>query len=145
MPELPDEKFNRFKKVYGLNDYDSEILTRERNLADYFEESVKVGKKYNLTAKQIANVLINRKPNLGEVLPAQLIQNIVKSKAVTEIGEKELDKIIEEVIKTNENAVLDYKNGKENAIMFLVGQVMRKLPQKVDASQIKASLLAKIK
>lgn len=37
----------------------------------------------------------------------------------------ELEKIAEEVIAQNPNSVEDYKNGKENAIKFLMGQVMK--------------------
>ncbi len=145
IPELPDEKFNRFKKKYGLNDYDSEILTRELESAEYFEEAVKIGKKGNLSPKQIANYIINRKVDTAEVLPAKVVENILQSKKIVQIDEKELNKVIEEVLKANEKAVSDFKKGKENAIMFLVGQVMRNFKEKVDASTVKASLLAKIK
>ena len=41
LPELPDEKRDRFKAQYGLNDYDAVVLTATRELADYFEAVVK--------------------------------------------------------------------------------------------------------
>ena len=41
MPELPDAKKARFMEMYGLNDYDAEVLTGSRALADYFEAVVK--------------------------------------------------------------------------------------------------------
>lgn len=41
-------------------------------------------------------------------------------------NESEIQKIVEEVIKENQKAVEDFKKGKENAIQFLVGQVMAK-------------------
>ena len=137
--ELPDEKFKRFIRQYQLNSYDSEILTREKNLADYYEDAVKVGKTHEVSAKQIANYIINRKPDIEEVLPAQLIQKIIQSSTVTKIDEGELDKTINEVIKNNEKAVSDYKNGKEQAIMFLVGQVLRKIPN-LDANLVKEKI-----
>jgi aspartyl-tRNA(Asn)/glutamyl-tRNA(Gln) amidotransferase subunit B len=40
LPELPVEKMERFMSQYGLPRYDAEILTGERALADYFEETV---------------------------------------------------------------------------------------------------------
>ncbi len=145
IPELPNEKFNRFKKEYGLNGYDCEILTRSRAIADYFEEATKIAKQHELSAKQIANYIINRKPEIEKLVPAELIQTLKQTTTKIQIDEKELEKIINKVLKTNANAVLDYKKGKENAIMFLVGQVMRRLKQKTNVSQIKASLLAKLK
>ena len=41
LPELPDEKKNRFKKEYNLPVYDADVLTTSRELADYFENCVK--------------------------------------------------------------------------------------------------------
>ena len=37
LPELPDAKRDRFSTQYGLSDYDAEVLTSQRALADYFE------------------------------------------------------------------------------------------------------------
>ncbi len=36
-----------------------------------------------------------------------------------------MDRIIEDVVAKNPKSVEDYKSGKENAVMFLVGQVMK--------------------
>ena len=38
LPELPAAKFFRFKKQYGINDYDAGVLTAEKAVADYFEK-----------------------------------------------------------------------------------------------------------
>ena len=145
IPELPDAKTRRFEQEYSLSSYESEILTREKSLADYFEKAVADGKKFDIESKKIANYIINKKPNIEEVLPAQLIQNIAKSSQVASVDERKLSEIIDKVLKENPKAVEDYKKGHENVIMFLVGQVMRTFPEKVDASKIKASLLAKLK
>jgi aspartyl-tRNA(Asn)/glutamyl-tRNA(Gln) amidotransferase subunit B len=37
LPELPQEKKKRFITAYGLPSYDADILTSDRDLADYFE------------------------------------------------------------------------------------------------------------
>ncbi len=41
MPELPEEKCARFESEYALSDYDSNLLTASRALADFFEETVR--------------------------------------------------------------------------------------------------------
>jgi len=41
LPELPDERKQRFIEELGLPDYDAEILTSSRDLADYFETALK--------------------------------------------------------------------------------------------------------
>jgi aspartyl-tRNA(Asn)/glutamyl-tRNA(Gln) amidotransferase subunit B len=41
MPELPDEKAQRFVAQFGLPPYDAGVLTADRELADYFERCLK--------------------------------------------------------------------------------------------------------
>ncbi len=40
LPELPDDKAQRFARAYGLSDYDAGVLTASRELADYYEAVV---------------------------------------------------------------------------------------------------------
>ena len=40
LPELPTARLNRFVTAYGLPEYDAEVLTSDRDLADYFEKTV---------------------------------------------------------------------------------------------------------
>ncbi len=42
LPELPDEKRTRFVKDYELPSYDADVLTSVKEIADYFEECLKV-------------------------------------------------------------------------------------------------------
>ncbi|MGA7979572.1 MAG: Asp-tRNA(Asn)/Glu-tRNA(Gln) amidotransferase subunit GatB [Chromatiaceae bacterium] len=37
LPELPDAKRERFRSTYGLSEYDANLLTGSREMADYFE------------------------------------------------------------------------------------------------------------
>ena len=51
---------------------------------------------------------------------------IIQQRGLSQISDTgELEKIVEEVIKSNVQPVADYKAGKETALKFLVGQVMR--------------------
>ncbi|MBM4272870.1 MAG: Asp-tRNA(Asn)/Glu-tRNA(Gln) amidotransferase subunit GatB [Deltaproteobacteria bacterium] len=40
LPELPEAKWRRFQEQYGLPEYDAEVLTSDKDLADYFERTV---------------------------------------------------------------------------------------------------------
>jgi len=42
LPELPQAKKERFMREYGLGAYEAGILTEEKTLADFFEETVKL-------------------------------------------------------------------------------------------------------
>ncbi len=61
LPELPSEKITRFKQKYGLSDYDAEALVMGKEIAEFFEETVK---NSNAKAKVAANWV------LGEVSAA---------------------------------------------------------------------------
>jgi aspartyl-tRNA(Asn)/glutamyl-tRNA(Gln) amidotransferase subunit B len=55
-PELPLARKARFVREYGIPDYDAEILTGERSLAEYFEEAVKC---FGGDPKRISNWIMN--------------------------------------------------------------------------------------
>jgi len=42
LPELPDERKERFVSEFDLSDYDAEVLTSAKELADYFERALTV-------------------------------------------------------------------------------------------------------
>ncbi len=42
LPELPQQKLNRFVEDYSLSDYDARILVSNKDLADYFEQAMQV-------------------------------------------------------------------------------------------------------
>ena len=145
IPELPDNKTDRFLQKYKLSAYDIEILTRDKSVADYFEEAVNVGKRFDITPKHIANVMINKKPDINRLLPAKLIEDIYKAGRTTSINAIELIKVIEEVLAQNSKAIEDYRKGKENALMFLTGQVIRKVKGKANAQEIIDLIKEKVK
>ena len=147
LPELADEKIKRFEKVYEVTSINAKALTKERLLADYFEECVKASEKLSnkVTANSIANWIINKKIDINKTLPAEVLAQIIASTQVTGIDPKELDIILNKIIENNRKVIDDYKAGKENAIMFLVGMAMKQLKGQVKADEIKAKLLELIK
>lgn len=151
VPELPAEKVARFVSLYKLPFYDAEILTREKSLADYFEEVIKKCQpelaegSIGTSPKSIANWIINKKIDPSQTTAADLIKQITASKQTVAIDEDELRKIIKQTLSENPKAVEDYKNGKQNSIMFLLGQVMRKLARKADTNLVKAQIESELK
>lgn len=143
--ELPDEKEARFVKDYSLPTTDAEILTREKPTADFFDKAVEDGKKENVTPREIANIIINKKLDLDKFEPAEVVKMIIESKKKEELSPDVLASLIESVLFENPKAVEEYKAGKENVIMFLLGQVMRKAGKKLDATTVKNSILESLK
>ncbi len=77
-----------------------------------------------------------------EVFEVMFAENIDPEKYVEEKGlntvndEGALRKTIEEVIQANPQSVEDYRNGKEKAIGFLVGQTMKAMKGKADPASV---------
>ena len=145
LPELPDLKKTRFEKEFALSSYNAELLTRDKKTAEYFEEAVKVAKEHDVDPTKIANTIINKKVTIDNVLPAQLVKAIVEASHVATMDNKELDNIIQTVILENEKVVIEYRSGKETVLMFLFGQVMKRLPVKIDPQLLKDRLLTLLK
>ncbi len=70
--------------------------------------------------------------------------NIVQDKDLKQVSnESELEKIVEKVIKNNPQPVKDYHQGKNEAMQFLIGQVM-KLSQGKANPQVASKILKKL-
>jgi len=101
----------------------------------------------------IKNVCEEKFPrNIGkEILKRKINENInildlieeEKKKILKE--EPLLEKIIKEVLNKNKEVVLKYKSGKEGAIGFLIGEVMKNLKGKGNPKEIREKILKIIK
>jgi len=84
LPELPDDKRNRFQGEYELPLYDAEILTAERGLAEYFENAMRAASAgaakavSNWVMGDILRVLNEKKLDIDEcpVSPSQLARMV---------------------------------------------------------------------
>lgn len=132
LPEMPRSKSKRFEEEYKLPSHYAGLLTQTRALADYFEEAVKVGKEHNVLPKKIADVLINKKPNINEILPAKLVEMLRGEAEKPLLSNEELEKAVSEVVSENPDVMEEYKKGKENVLQFLIGQVMKKTHGQAD-------------
>jgi aspartyl-tRNA(Asn)/glutamyl-tRNA(Gln) amidotransferase subunit B len=57
MPELPSQKRQRFLESYGLREYDAQILTMTRAMAEYYEAAAKVSGDPKTTANWVVGEL----------------------------------------------------------------------------------------
>ena len=172
-PELRTEKLARYKKEFDIPDYDADILTGSKHLADLFEETTAICKK----PKKVSNWLMGetlrllkeegQEPEDLDFAPehlAKLIElteagtiNQTVAKEVFELifredidpekyveehrlksvnDEGELRTVIEGIIESNPQSVSDYKNGKEKALGFLVGQTMKVMKGKANPGAV---------
>ena len=172
-PELRTEKLERYKKEFGLPDYDAEIITGHKKFADLFEATTEICKKPKKVSNWIMGEIIRllkenemdpedikfSPVNLAKVIELadsgainstvakEVFEQVFKNdidpdKYVEEKGLKtvndagELKSVVEQVIKDNPQSVEDYRNGKEKAIGFLVGQTMKVMKGKANPGMV---------
>jgi len=58
LPELPDQKYDRFLRQYNISEYEAGILTGSRPLADYYENVLADFNDSKITANWIINELL---------------------------------------------------------------------------------------
>ena len=172
-PEFRPAKMQRYKEEYDIPDYDIDIITGSKHMADLFEATVAICNQ----PKKVSNCLMGETLRLlkeKDMDPedirfspehlAALIQlteqKVINSTVAKEVFEEmfetdinpeqyveekglktvndegALRKTVEEVIAANPQSVEDYRNGKEKAIGFLVGQTMKAMKGKADPASV---------
>ncbi len=181
IPELPDSRKARYVEEYGLPSYDAEVITTSKQLADFFEESL----KYTKDAKAVANWIMGdllgylnangleladvkvTGQGLGEMIgliekgtisgkiaktvfkemleTGKAPQVIVEEKGLVQINdEAAIQAIVQQVVANNPQSVADYQAGKQKAIGFLVGQVMKETKGKANPSLVNKLIVQEI-
>ena len=147
IPELPDSRKARYMKAFGLSSYDSELLTAQKESADYFQQCLQESRY----PKILANLMISEVFRLTSpdemtipIPPSYLacLSNLYGDEAINSstgcdpavyVQEHDLQQIqdeailrpiVETVLRENEKSVADYKKGKVNAAKSLMGQIM---------------------
>ena len=102
IPELPDERKNRYISNYGLSSYDASVLTADRAISDYFDAVINSDTQLKESAKLISNwistelfsllnknnLVISKSPvspeNLGQLVKL-VITNVISGKIAKEV------------------------------------------------------------
>ena len=102
-----------------LNKMETEItktsLTKEKFIELTNDISNETLTSKNL--KEILTTIMESEKSISEIIKEAGIQNITDNTAITEM--------IQKILKENQDSVVDYKNGKDRAIKYLMGQVMK--------------------
>ncbi|MEP3049591.1 MAG: Asp-tRNA(Asn)/Glu-tRNA(Gln) amidotransferase subunit GatB [Roseibium sp.] len=151
LPELPDDKKNRFIKDFGLTPYDADVLVAEKISADFFEEVAK-GRDAKLAANWLINELFGRLNKEGmdletsPVSAAQLGGIIDLIKAGTISGK--IAKDVFEIVWTEGGdpaQIVEDKGMKQvtdlGAIEAIVDEIMAANPDKVQQAKEKPNLV----
>jgi aspartyl-tRNA(Asn)/glutamyl-tRNA(Gln) amidotransferase subunit B len=92
LPELPDERRNRFIADYGLSEYDASLIADDRALADYYETALAAGpggsaRDQATRAKTVANWLLGDLRRLLNSTGAEIGESKVSAAGLAELVE----------------------------------------------------------
>ena len=172
-PEFKTEKMKRYKEEFGIPDYDINIITDSKKLADIFEaataicnkpkkvsnwimgETMRLLKEKDMDAADVSFSPENL-AKLIELVEAGSINNSVAKDVFVKVFDEDVDPdkyieenglkqvndegalkaTIEKVIADNPQSVDDYRNGKKQAIGYLVGQTMKAMQGKANPGMV---------
>ncbi|RUM48325.1 MAG: Asp-tRNA(Asn)/Glu-tRNA(Gln) amidotransferase GatCAB subunit B [Hydrogenothermus sp.] len=144
LPELPDEKAERYIKDYKLTEYDADVLVADKDRALFFEEAVK---NYDKSPKAIANWIINELLGRLNEESLDITESPVKPNHIAElvklidegtISTKIAKEVFDEVFKTQKSPVqiVEEKGLKqvsdEGEIRKIVEEVLANHPAEVE-------------
>src|SRR6059036_429845 len=146
MPELPESRRERFIKEYALSEYDAGVLTTTRALADFFEETAKVGGQAKTAANWIMGDLlrfykdnsVDLKDLSGSRVTPRMLADMISLVDKGTISGKIAKTVMEEMYKSGrdprqiieEKGLLQISNTAE--IEKIVNQVLEENPKPVE-------------
>jgi aspartyl-tRNA(Asn)/glutamyl-tRNA(Gln) amidotransferase subunit B len=140
LPELPDMRRTRFVKDYNIPEYDANILTSSKSLADFYEDCVKLYPKPKVISNWVMSELLRE-------LKDDIKESAIKPKHIAEllnlidegtISGKIAKSIFEEIFKTGksprkiveERGLIQISDKKE--IIKIIDRVLENNPKEVE-------------
>jgi len=146
------EKAEFFEKIIETND-NKEFVTLSSNYftSDLFGLIQKLNLKISdlkfspTDFASLINLVLEKKIQTSQAknILEEMIENgsslerVIKKQEIKEISGKDLKIIIQEILDKNPKTINDFKNGKEQSLQFLIGQVMKETKGRVNPNTIK--------
>ena len=143
LPELPAKKRERFVREYGIPSYDAGVLTATRELANYYEESVKLFNQPKVVSNWVMGELLRllkedgkdiSKPSAFSLQPSAFAR-LLKMVDAGAVNLKTAKEVFEEVYKTGKepDAIVKEKGlvqvSDEGAIIKAIDEVIAANPK----------------
>ncbi|HEU5414844.1 MAG TPA: Asp-tRNA(Asn)/Glu-tRNA(Gln) amidotransferase subunit GatB [Candidatus Angelobacter sp.] len=143
LPELPDARRKRMVAEYGITEYDAQVLTSSRSLADQFEEAARAAKNPKRVANLVQGELMGRlKANSLEIEQSPIsMKGVAASADLLEnetISSKILKDLYDKAFSSGEDFLAVYEREKPQqitdtgAIEKIVQEVIAANPKQVE-------------
>ncbi len=144
MPELPEQRLERFIKGLGLDEYSAKVLTDNKELGDFFEESLKHYRQDpKLTANWLLNDLLGNLSEAGKDIESspvspQSLAELVKLIRENVLSSKLAKEVIKEMTATGKgpSQIVEEKGlrqvSDEGQIRSMIEEVLKENPKEVE-------------
>lgn len=144
LPELPEAKSDRFQKEYRLGEYDANILVSSKELANYFEECVKVSDadpklNANWITGNLSGALNKESLEISESpISAQGLGKLIKRIADNTLSSKTAKTVFETLWQSDQEVddIIESQGLKQvtdtGAIEAIVDEVLNSNPEQVE-------------
>lgn len=154
--ELADFFEETYSEIIALDkDFDIKLLSNIliNDILGFLAKYHKNLSDLDFNPKQLADLLIklkNREINIRIV--KDLLNQVIKEnknldlllKEISLLSDEKLERIVKKIIAENKQAVEDYKKGKESALQFLIGALMRETKAQINIQFAKELLIKKL-
>ncbi len=140
LPELAEQKSNRFMLQYCLSEYEANLLTATKDLANFYEDTVKITNEPKLTANWISvellavlnkyDLQINESPispNILAKLINRIIDNTISGKIAKQVFEIAWETKLDPDSIIKEHNLVQLTD--EVAIANIIEQIINKFPE----------------
>lgn len=143
LPELPDERKARFISEYGLPEYDADVLTASRDLADYFEDCARQIGNPKLSSNWVMGSLLGVLNSQGKTIENSPVSANQLAELLTLIEQEVISgkiakTVFDDMVASGENPKQIVKQKgliqvtDESAIELLVDKVLANCPAEVE-------------
>jgi aspartyl-tRNA(Asn)/glutamyl-tRNA(Gln) amidotransferase subunit B len=152
IPELAPERREKYINTYGLTSYDAKIITKEKPLADFYEETLSLGANPKLASNWLTtNILgyLNKNDlTINDIyLTPQMLVDLIKMIEEGKISSKQSKEVFIKIIEDQKDPQTIVKDlgitqiTNEDELSKIVQEIMNENPTQIEAYKTQPRLL----
>lgn len=141
IPELASDRKEKYINVYGISDYDATILVKEKKVADYYEETIKLGVNPKASSNWITSVILGHLNkfdlNINDIyLTPKMLVELIKLIEDGKISSKQAKEVLHESLTENKEPIkiVEEKGMKQIGDTDTINKVIREVLEEQPAS-----------
>ena len=143
IPVLANARKDNYINNYGLSNYDATILVKEKDISDYYEETIKCGLDPKSASNWITSVILGYLNKMDKTIKdifvtPKMLKELISLIDSNEISSKQAKEILYEALEENKNPI-DIKLekgikqiGTEDEIIKVIQEVLEENPSAID-------------